>query len=525
MKNNIFLALPIITFMLQSCTFNGSSNSITNDTSSDINVIQEHKKTNYHTHTYRCNHAEGQDEQYVQAALNNGYDLIGFTDHVILPYTLHENSVRARYDEIDDYFSSIRNLKEKYKDSIDVLLGFECEWNTVLYDYYNHLLQNNLVDYLILGNHYLKYDTTTGNFTVSDYKDTTKEYVLQYLDSSIEALNTGLFKIFAHPDYFMSYFDDFDEQIKQKCKIMCEVAKANNVALEINQGCFINENENQYASYYHQPRLRYPYDKFWEVVSEVGNIVVTGVDAHSPSAFNNNLARVKAFALASKYNINVTEELNIESKTPIVKEKGHKITVINGTGSKILDKYGVTVIKADKTDSYFSHWEVNGVKNSSYKEEFVYVQNKYEEKETVFKAIYKDAITSYNYTFDKTFVKGDNKFGDLTFNTNIAGIGSVESSRGARFNIADDSTDNTLIVKTTIPFNVNNFEISAAMGSGNDTKLTLSIGGVVVLDNIALSNVSKTYSGKCNNLTGEVIITMKASVKGKTSYLKSIKLY
>ena len=63
------------------------------------------------------------------------------------------------------------------------------------------------------------------------------------------------------------------------------------------------------------------------------------------------------------------------------------------------------------------------------------------------------------------------------------------------------------------------------MGSGNDTKLTLSIGGVVVLDNIALSNVSKTYSGKCNNLTGEVIITMKASVKGKTSYLKSIKLY
>ena len=125
----------------------------------------------------------------------------------------------------------------------------------------------------------------------------------------------------------------------------------------------------------------------------------------------------------------------------------------------------------------------------------------------------------------KTFVKGDNKFGDLTFNTNIAGIGSVESSRGARFNIADDSTDNTLIVKTTIPFNVNNFEISAAMGSGNDTKLTLSIGGVIVLDNIALSNVSKTYSGKCNNLTGEVIITMKASVKGKTSYLKSIKLY
>ena len=63
------------------------------------------------------------------------------------------------------------------------------------------------------------------------------------------------------------------------------------------------------------------------------------------------------------------------------------------------------------------------------------------------------------------------------------------------------------------------------MGSGNDTTLTLSIGGVVVLDNIALSNVSQVFKGKCDNLTGEVVITMKATIKGKTSYLKSIRLY
>ena len=72
-------------------------------------------------------------------------------------------------------------------------------------------IKNDLVDYLILGNHYLKYDVNTGNFTVCDYPDTSKQYVLQYLDSSIEALSSGLFKIFAHPDYFMSYYDDFDD--------------------------------------------------------------------------------------------------------------------------------------------------------------------------------------------------------------------------------------------------------------------------------------------------------------------------
>ena len=546
MKKRLLYFLPILSILMQGCgtteslppieSYSASEDisiseslppiEINSEIESSEDIMEEkYTKSNYHTHTYRCNHAEGEDEQYVLAALNNGYDLLGFTDHVMLPYTLHENSVRGRYDEIEDYYSSIRNLKEQYADQIEILLGFECEWNTILADYYAHLIKNDLVDYLILGNHYLKYDVNTGNFTVCDYPDTSKQYVLQYLDSSIEALSSGLFKIFAHPDYFMSYYDDFDDEIKEKCRLLCEVAKENDVALEINQGCFINENENQYASYYQEPRLRYPYDKFWEIAASVGNKVVTGVDAHSPSAFNNTNARVKALALSNKYNIKITEDLHIESKTPKEVEKGHKITVINGSGSKVLEKYGVTVIKADKKDEYFSHWEVNGKKNTSYKEEFIYVQYEKEEKETTFKAIYKESITSYNYTFDKTFVSGENQFGDLVFTSNIAGIGSVEESRGARFNIADSSSNNTLIVKTNVPFNVNNFEISAAMGSGNDTTLTLSIGGIVVLDNIALSNVSQVFKGKCDNLTGEVVITMKATVKGKTSYLKSIRLY
>lgn len=39
---------------------------------------------NLHTHTYRCHHAKGTDEEYVIKAIENGYDLIGFSDHA--PY-------------------------------------------------------------------------------------------------------------------------------------------------------------------------------------------------------------------------------------------------------------------------------------------------------------------------------------------------------------------------------------------------------------------------------------------------------
>ena len=39
------------------------------------------KKKNYHTHTARCMHAVGTDEEFILAAIEAGYTVIGFSDH------------------------------------------------------------------------------------------------------------------------------------------------------------------------------------------------------------------------------------------------------------------------------------------------------------------------------------------------------------------------------------------------------------------------------------------------------------
>lgn len=39
---------------------------------------------NLHSHTYRCHHAKGTDEEYVLSAIKNGYTEMGFSDHA--PY-------------------------------------------------------------------------------------------------------------------------------------------------------------------------------------------------------------------------------------------------------------------------------------------------------------------------------------------------------------------------------------------------------------------------------------------------------
>ena len=36
-------------------------------------------KANYHTHTARCGHASGTDEQYVEAAIGQQFDVLGMS--------------------------------------------------------------------------------------------------------------------------------------------------------------------------------------------------------------------------------------------------------------------------------------------------------------------------------------------------------------------------------------------------------------------------------------------------------------
>ena len=43
-------------------------------------------KTNYHTHTTRCHHATGSDEDYVLSAIKGGYQELGFSDHTPWKY-------------------------------------------------------------------------------------------------------------------------------------------------------------------------------------------------------------------------------------------------------------------------------------------------------------------------------------------------------------------------------------------------------------------------------------------------------
>lgn len=79
---------------------------------------------NYHTHSCFCD-GEGEPESYVKEALCCGFDAIGFSSHA--PISLFKSYVMED-TKLNSYCDTIKNLKAKYKDQIQIYLGLEVDY-------------------------------------------------------------------------------------------------------------------------------------------------------------------------------------------------------------------------------------------------------------------------------------------------------------------------------------------------------------------------------------------------------------
>ena len=69
---------------------------------------------NYHTHTYRCGHAEGDVGEYAEQAEKAGLRTLGFSDHT--PYDFYDigprsQPMRMSLEEFPGYMDSLRALE------------------------------------------------------------------------------------------------------------------------------------------------------------------------------------------------------------------------------------------------------------------------------------------------------------------------------------------------------------------------------------------------------------------------------
>lgn len=228
---------------------------------------------NYHTHTYRCGHADSSisDEEYVKMFIDKGFKKICFTDHC--PYKEmvdFRKNMRMDYSMKEDYYSSIKKLKEKYKDKIEIEVGFEIEYVPKLLEYYKELKKET--DKLILGQHFV-FDEV-GNEKVVGWGISDEKDLITYANYIKEAIEAGIPDIIVHPDLFMLEKSFFKEAEANATHIICKSAQEYGVPLEINltrAAMCLNGQTSKVA---------YPCKEFWQIASSYNIKVLYGVDAH-----------------------------------------------------------------------------------------------------------------------------------------------------------------------------------------------------------------------------------------------------
>lgn len=230
----------------------------------------------YHTHTYRCGHAKGTEEEYVLSAIKNGLKVVGFSDHVLLP-GVDQRCQRGSFDELDDYINTVNRLKEKYKDQIEIHLGFECECSKVFEDYYRSLLKDKGVEYLIIGQHLFFHEDKSYTW-IFEYGNA-DETLTKYVDEVIEGMKTGLFTYLAHPDLFIRKYKEINEHFKRESRRLCEACVKYDIPMEINLGGV------RQKPFLKPEYLNYPSDEFFKIASEYPIKMIVGVDAHNPDDF------------------------------------------------------------------------------------------------------------------------------------------------------------------------------------------------------------------------------------------------
>ena len=182
-----------------------------------------------HNHTTRCNHAKGSMESYIQRAIELKIDIYGFSEHAPMDFDSH---YRLKFEEMDEYRSEVLHLKEKYKNDLQILLGYEVDY---LKGHMDERVLKADVDYMIGSVHFLGewgFDNPEFN---DEYKKRDIDKIWQEYFESIEAMaKTGYFNIVGHLDLIKVFNYMPKKDIRLIASSALKAIKKSNMVIELN---------------------------------------------------------------------------------------------------------------------------------------------------------------------------------------------------------------------------------------------------------------------------------------------------
>jgi histidinol-phosphatase (PHP family) len=224
----------------------------------------------YHIHTRLCKHAQGETQEFIEAALAAGIEEIAFTDHIPLPDNF-DIIHRMAFDQMEIYCRWIESMRECYPE-IKIRFGIEADYYEGFEEYLFRFLNHFDFDVVIMAIHYLRHWPENNWVFNYHFPDKSQDEVyLDYITTAIKGVQTGLFDILGHADIIKHPDYPLITTVPEAVNRLLSEIKLAGMALEINTSGFRKTVKESYPALSWIPaaqRLQVP--------------LSTGSDAHRP---------------------------------------------------------------------------------------------------------------------------------------------------------------------------------------------------------------------------------------------------
>jgi histidinol-phosphatase (PHP family) len=186
-----------------------------------------------HNHTKLCNHADGEISQYIEKAMWCGIKYFGFSEHAPMKF---DEKYRITFEQMREYEKGVLDAKEKYKNSIEILLGYEVDY---LKGYMDERVLKADVDFLIGSVHFIEEWGFDNPEFIGNYENFDIDEIWQkYFNAIEEMANSRLFDIVGHIDLIKIFKYMPKKDINEIAKDALLAIKEAGMSVEINVAGF-----------------------------------------------------------------------------------------------------------------------------------------------------------------------------------------------------------------------------------------------------------------------------------------------
>ncbi len=242
-------------------------------------------QADYHMHTAFSLDSEADSESMIRGAIKKGLKRICITDHEDHGYIYEGEEFTFN---VKNYFQTLKMLREKYKDQIDVRIGVEIGLQPDLGEYYHEYVNQWPFDFVI------------GSVHLIDGKDPYDQELFEHQSDEeadrqtfIETLKdikvTEDFDVLGHMDYVVRY-GKYREEEYAYAKFSDEIDAVLKYLVEHGKGIELNTSGLKYGL-----PFAHPCPEILKRYKELGGEIVTiGADAHKPEHIAYDFGKVKS---------------------------------------------------------------------------------------------------------------------------------------------------------------------------------------------------------------------------------------